>query len=283
MRLVRAPTDAACRAAFRRQPSRQPNPEALRRPRVRLVVVTCLPVADEVVDYYLGLIPAAEDARARLHLLSPEDDSPRPLAQKILERPELLARLRELMPDRRDAFIVVGRFGIDFVVARCDGGWVPNAVEINLREGGTSHPYGALWLLTDGSLDEDKTTFRTPSGQAKYYFAIDEPLASWPGVASAAPSEKQEQPAVDRRQCSISRIAAGSREILLEREAVDVQCSIGDDPVNVASRSSCFRRPAPNHSRASGPRCRGRRGVLQRPLRLRHALRDTRLCCPRAR
>jgi hypothetical protein len=28
-------------------------------------------------------------------------------------------------------------------------------------------------LLTDGSLDEDKTTFRTPSGQAKYYFATD--------------------------------------------------------------------------------------------------------------
>ena len=50
---------------------------------------------------------------------------------------------------------VVGRFGIDFVVARCDGDWVPSAVEINLREGGTSHPYGALWLLTDGSLDED--------------------------------------------------------------------------------------------------------------------------------
>ena len=68
---------------------------------------------------------------------------------------------------------VVGRFGIDFVVARRDGDWVPNAVEINLREGGTSHPNGALWLLTDGSLDEDKTTFRAPSGQAKHYFATD--------------------------------------------------------------------------------------------------------------
>jgi hypothetical protein len=79
---------------------------ALRRSRVRLVVVTCLPVPDEVIDYYLGLIPEAEDARARIHLLSPEDDSPRPLAQKILERPELLARLRELTPDRRGAFIM---------------------------------------------------------------------------------------------------------------------------------------------------------------------------------
>ena len=67
----------------------------------------------------------------------------------------------------------MGRFGIDFVVARCDGEWVPMAVEINLREGGTSHPYGALWLLTDGSFGEDKTTFHTPSGQAKFYFATD--------------------------------------------------------------------------------------------------------------
>ena len=348
---------------------------ALRRPRVRLVVVTCLPVREDVVDYHLGLIPDAEAARSRIHLLSPADDSPRPLAEKILERPELLARLRELVSDRRGAFImpfnvrdrerdlalelgvpiygvdhrfarhgiksgcrrvfagagvshplgenglrgapelagalialrrerpsleaavvklddavygegnrvialrdlpppgsreeaaaidvrlrslpssylsklgeggvveeliageirspsvqmrilpggepvvvsthdqvlggelgqmfvgcrfpaepeyaaaivrearkvgahlaavgVVGRFGIDFVVARHDGGWLPNAVEINLREGGTSHPYGALWLLTDGSLDDDKTAFRTPSGQLKHYFASD--------------------------------------------------------------------------------------------------------------
>lgn len=347
---------------------------ALRRPRVRLVVVTSLPVPRSIVDYHLGLVPAA-DARTRLHLLSPEDDSPRPLAQKILERPKLLARLRDLVPDRGGAFImpynvgdhernlaleldvpiygadhrfaawglksgcrrlfeeagvphpvgtsglrspaelaeallalrrarprleaavikhddaingegnvvialrdlppvgtpeeeaainvrlrslpssylrkvrdgaiveefiageirspsvqmrilpggepvvvsthdqvlsgelgqtfvacrfpaereyataiveearkvgahlaaggVVGRFGIDFVVARRDGDWVPYAIEVNLREGGTSHPYGALWLLTDGSLDEDKVSFRTPSGQAKYYFATD--------------------------------------------------------------------------------------------------------------
>lgn len=347
---------------------------ALRRPRVRVVVVTSLPVPGAIVDYHLGLVPAA-DARTRLHLLSPEDDSPRPLAQKILERPKLLARLRKLVPDRGGAFImpfnvrdhernlalelgvpiygvdhrfaawglksgcrrlfsdagvshpagtsglhspaelakaltalrqarpgleaavikhddavygegnvvvalrdlppagtpeegaaidvrlrslpssylkkvrdgavveefiagevrspsvqmrilpggqpvvvsthdqvlggelgqtfvacrfpaerayataiveearkvgahlaaegVVGRFGIDFVVTRRDGIWVPYAIEVNLREGGTSHPYGALWLLTDGSLDENKVSFRTPSGQAKYYFATD--------------------------------------------------------------------------------------------------------------
>jgi PGM1 C-terminal domain/ATP-grasp domain len=348
---------------------------ALRRPRVRLVAVTCLPVRDEVVDYYLGLMPDAENVRARMELLSPEDASPRPLAQKILERADLLARLRQLVADRRASFImpfnvrdaerdlalaldvpiygvdhrfaryglktgcrrlfasagvshppgqsglrsaaaladalvalrrarpgleaavvklddavygegnvvialrdlppsdtaeeqaaidvrlrtlpssylkkleegaiveeliageirspsvqmrilpggepvvlsthdqvlggelgqtfvacrfpaqreyaaaivsearkigahlaaegVVGRFGIDFVVARRNAGWAPYAVEVNLREGGTSHPYGALWLLTDGSLDPSKTSFRAPSGQEKHYFATD--------------------------------------------------------------------------------------------------------------
>lgn len=348
---------------------------ALRRPHVRLVVITCLPVQEEVVDYYVGLVPEAKDARARIHLLSPEDDSPRPLAQKVLERRDLLGRLRELLRHREGAFImpfnvrgferdlaleldvpiygidhrfarygtktgarqlfasagvshplgenglrgtaelgdalmalrdarpglaaavvklddavygegnliirlrdlppsgsleeeaaidirlrslpgdylekladggiveemiageirspsvglrilpggdpvviathdqvlggelgqtfvacrfpaereyaaaivgearkvgehlaahgVVGRFGVDFVVTRREGDWVPYAVEINLREGGTSHPQGTLWLLTDGSLDEDKTSFRTRSGQAKHYFATD--------------------------------------------------------------------------------------------------------------
>jgi len=348
---------------------------ALRRPRTRLVVVTSLPVHQRIVDYYLGLMPHVDDAKQRLHFLSPHDDSPRPLAQKVLERPQLLARLRELIPDREHSFIapydvlslerdlalaldvpiygvdhrfarhgrksgcrrlfartgvshplgvtdirdtteldtalmvlrqaqpnlqaavvklddgvygqgnqvinlgdlppatsaqaraavhdrlqhlpadyvdkladgavieelitgqirspsvqmrilpdgtptvisthdqvlggefgqtfvggqfpadphyaplivdearkvgdylategVVGRFGVDFVVAKRATGWVPYAVEINLREGGTSHPYGALSLLTGGSLDERKVCFTTPSGQIKHYFAID--------------------------------------------------------------------------------------------------------------
>jgi hypothetical protein len=68
---------------------------------------------------------------------------------------------------------VMGRFGVDFIVARREDGWEPYAVEINLREGGTSHPYGALWLLTDGALDHDKVTFRAPDGRPKHYFATD--------------------------------------------------------------------------------------------------------------
>lgn len=348
---------------------------ALRRAGVRLVMVTSLPVRTEVLEYYLGLIPEADEARARVELLSPDDDSPRPLARKILDRSDLLARLAELKPDRDRAFIlafnvrgferdlalaldvpiygvdhrfarygtktgarrlferagvshpagvdglrgsgeladavislrharpglegavvkhddavsgdgnriiplrdlppsgtaeeeaavdvrlrslsrpylekltdgaiveeliagetrspsvqmrippggdplvisthdqvlggernqtfvacqfparsdyaagivsearkagaylaargVAGRISVDFVVVRRNGSWVPYAVEINLHEGGTSHPYETLRLLTDGSLDEAKTTFRAPSGRAKYYFATD--------------------------------------------------------------------------------------------------------------
>jgi hypothetical protein len=80
---------------------------ALRWPRVRVVLVTSLPVPKLIVDYYLGLIPEAQEPRARLTLLSVDDDSPRPLAQKILERPELLARLRSALAGREQgAFIM---------------------------------------------------------------------------------------------------------------------------------------------------------------------------------
>ncbi len=348
---------------------------ALRRPRARLVVVTSRPIRPDVVDYYLRLIPEVPDARKRLHLLSPDDGSVRPLSTKLLERRDLIAelaqlagggdrafimpfnvraperdlalaldvpiygidsrferfgtktgsrrlfeaagvphprgvnairtraelcdalialrawrpglesavvkhddavygegnqvirlrdlpppgtseeraaidvRLRSLPPDYMQtlaaggiveemisgeirspsvqlrilpggkplvisthdqvlggtagqSFVactfpaaseyaavvvhearkvgqylalqgVMGRFGVDFIVARGEDGWEPFALEINLREGGTSHPYGALWLLTDGALDDAKVAYRTPAGQPKYYFATD--------------------------------------------------------------------------------------------------------------
>ena len=68
----------------------------------------------------------------------------------------------------------IGRFGVDFVVARSGGdAWRAAAIEINLREGGTSHPYGTLWLLTDGTLGDGGTAFRLPDGAERVYFAID--------------------------------------------------------------------------------------------------------------
>jgi hypothetical protein len=64
---------------------------------------------------------------------------------------------------------LTGSFGVDFIVTRRDAVWQPYAVEINLREGDTSHPFGTLRLLTNGSLDRAKTTCRTRYGQKEFY------------------------------------------------------------------------------------------------------------------
>ena len=69
---------------------------------------------------------------------------------------------------------VVGRYGIDFVVTRgASGEWLPHAIEINLRNGGTTHPFLTLLALTDGDYDPQTNEFRSASGQAKYYVATD--------------------------------------------------------------------------------------------------------------
>ena len=49
---------------------------------------------------------------------------------------------------------VIGRFAVDFVVVRDEtGAWTPYAIELNLRKGGTTHPFLTLQFLTDGSYD----------------------------------------------------------------------------------------------------------------------------------
>jgi PGM1 C-terminal domain len=70
---------------------------------------------------------------------------------------------------------VVSRFGVDFLLWRevAGGPWRMCALEINLRMGGTTHPYLALQFLTGGSLDPDTGLFWSPSGQAKCYRATD--------------------------------------------------------------------------------------------------------------
>jgi hypothetical protein len=70
---------------------------------------------------------------------------------------------------------VVSRFGVDFLVYRDSPAqdWKLTALEINLRMGGTTHPYLALQFLTGGSLDPDTGLFLSPSGHAKCYKATD--------------------------------------------------------------------------------------------------------------
>jgi hypothetical protein len=79
----------------------------LRNPNARLVYITSQPVHPDVVDYYLQLLDSvsASHARKRLHMVSVFDSGPRPLTEKILERPNLLRRLRKLIGDTENAYL----------------------------------------------------------------------------------------------------------------------------------------------------------------------------------
>jgi hypothetical protein len=68
----------------------------------------------------------------------------------------------------------LGRFAVDFVVVRgATGDWSPYAIELNLRKGGTTHPFLTLQFLTDGRYDADTALFMTPRGQEKHLVATD--------------------------------------------------------------------------------------------------------------
>jgi PGM1 C-terminal domain len=69
---------------------------------------------------------------------------------------------------------VVERFGVDFVaVKQPDESWSMQAIEINLRKGGTTHPFMTLKFLTNGRYDLSTGTFQSRHGRAKYYIATD--------------------------------------------------------------------------------------------------------------
>lgn len=69
---------------------------------------------------------------------------------------------------------VIGRFALDFVVVRSkDGKWEPYAIEINLRKGGTTHPFLTLQFLTDGTYDTETGVFTAPNGKQKFFVASD--------------------------------------------------------------------------------------------------------------
>ena len=53
------------------------------------------------------------------------------------------------------------------------GSWTPYAIELNLRKGGTTHPFLTLQFLTDGRYDATTALFLTADGREKHLVATD--------------------------------------------------------------------------------------------------------------
>ena len=68
---------------------------------------------------------------------------------------------------------VIGRYGVDFISVKNNNKWTHYALEINLRKGGTTHPFLMLQFLTNGKYISEKGIYLTPNGERKYYFASD--------------------------------------------------------------------------------------------------------------
>lgn len=69
------------------------------------------------------------------------------------------------------------RYSVDFIAAQHPDGtsenWEIQAIEINLRKGGTTHPFMTLKLLTNGHYDSETGLFHDFEGNPKYYIASD--------------------------------------------------------------------------------------------------------------
>lgn len=68
------------------------------------------------------------------------------------------------------------RYALDFIAVRnpdAENGWELQAIEINLRKGGTTHPFMTLKLLTYGCYDYETGLFYNQQGTPKYYIATD--------------------------------------------------------------------------------------------------------------
>lgn len=78
-----------------------------------------------------------------------------------------------LIGDRLAAAGVIGRLSIDFLALPEGDDWDMYAVEINLRKGGTTHPFRTLQFLTGGRYNPETGLFQSGSATPKYYFASD--------------------------------------------------------------------------------------------------------------
>ncbi len=81
----------------------------------------------------------------------------------------------------------LGRFALDFAAVQTRGTWRVVALEVNLRKGGTTHPYACLRNLVPGHYDAEAGVWRAEAGGIRAYAATDNMVdPAWVGLG---PSE----------------------------------------------------------------------------------------------
>ena len=80
----------------------------LRQPRLRMIYLTSMPVNPRIIEYYLALLPGVipSHALSRLTMIAVGDSTGRPLSEKLLERPRLLAEVAGHIPNRRRCHLI---------------------------------------------------------------------------------------------------------------------------------------------------------------------------------
>jgi len=84
-----------------------------------------------------------------------------------------IARMSKMIAEELQREGVLGRFSIDFISVKQPAGWKHYAIEINLRKGGTTHPFLMLQFLTGGEFKWEEGVYVMPNGQQRSYFASD--------------------------------------------------------------------------------------------------------------
>jgi hypothetical protein len=81
----------------------------------------------------------------------------------------------------------VGRMSVDFAAARDDGGaWRVFALEVNLRKGGTTHPYATLRNHVPGRYDGETGAWVAEDGEPRAYRSTDNLVREeWTGLPPA--------------------------------------------------------------------------------------------------
>ena len=98
---------------------------------------------------------------------------------------------------------MVGRLSVDFAAAGdADGGWQVVALEVNLRKGGTTHPYTVLRNLVPGRYDTELGRWLATDGSTRWYWSTDNLVdPAWLGLppATVVKAVAEAGPQFDRR------------------------------------------------------------------------------------